>query len=182
MVEALERGRFDAAFLSRFERDFRRHFDPSMRYLDLCAAVLRNRHLREFWLNAGTRGFAEATADPVFARVAGSLFGGPELRPLPILGHLWSKIVGYLAEGSARMLLDGSGGWIADLGAWRRGWWRSLVDDPHWHVSWMADVAKKSARLQRTLWTSGNPRVRGLLPIVEKTSSPFPRTLECMSP
>jgi geranylgeranyl reductase family protein len=188
VAESLERGRFDAAFLSRFDRDFRRHFDPSMRYLDLCATVLRNRHFREFWLNAVTHGFEEAATDPTFARVAGSSFGGLEIRPLPILTQVWSKIVGYLADGSARTFLDllsgrvdTRGGWIGDLAAWQRGWWHSLIDDPRWHLSWMAEVAKKSARLQQTLWTSGNPRVRGLLPIVEQTNLPSPRTLACVS-
>ena len=60
VAESLERGRFDAAFLSQFERDFRRYFDPAMLYLDLCAALLRNWHFREFWLRAGMRGFARS--------------------------------------------------------------------------------------------------------------------------
>jgi len=170
VAESLERGRFDAEFLSRFEGDFRRYFDPAMRYLDFCASLLRNWHFREFWLRAGMRGFEEARIDPMFARVAGSTFGGLELRPLPILGQLWSRIFGYLHEGSAQVLLDflsgrfdRSGGLVGDAGAWQRGWWRSLIDDPLWHFSWLADVSKKSACLQPTLWTSDNPRVQGLL-------------------
>lgn len=188
LAESLERGRFDAAFLSRFERDFRRYFDPAMRYLDVCAALMRNWHFREFWLRAGTRGFAEAAADPVFARVAGSSFGGLDLRPLPILGQLWSRIIGYLGEGSAEMFLEflsgrvnRPSGLIGDLGAWQRGWWRSLIDDPLWHASWLADVAKKSARLQVTLWTSGNPRVKDLLPIVQNENSTSGRSPKCVS-
>ena len=174
VAAALERGRFDAAFLSRFERDFRRYFDPAMQYLDLCAALMRNRHLRDFWLRAGMRGFTAAAADPVFARLAGSSFGGLALRPLPILGQMLSRIVAYLGEGSTGMVLDllsgrvdRQAGLMGDVGAWQRGWWRSVVDDPVWHASWMADLAGKWARLQTTLWTAGNPRVRGPLPAVE---------------
>src|SRR5258708_14352476 len=35
ILESLEQGRFDAAFLSRFDPDFRRYFDPPILYLDL---------------------------------------------------------------------------------------------------------------------------------------------------
>ena len=106
--------------------------------------------------------------DPAFARVAGSAFGGLDLRPLPIVGLLWSKIIRYIGTGSAQMFRDFLSGktdrpaeWIGDLGAWHRGWSRSLREDPLWHASWLADVARKSARLQATLWTSSNPRVSG---------------------
>jgi hypothetical protein len=84
------------------------------------------------------------------------------------VGQLWSKIIGYVVEGSARAFLDllggrvRSDGLIGDLGAWQRGWWRSLMDDPVWHSSWTVDVARKWGRLQSTLWTAANPRVRGL--------------------
>ena len=168
VAESLERGRFDAAFLSQFERDFRRYFDPAMLYLDLCAALLRNWHFREFWLRTGLRGFAQARADPAFARVAGCTFGGLELRPSNILAQVWFRIFGDISEGGAHMFLgflhgrfDKPARLIGDFGAWQRGWWRSLIDDPLWTASWLADVTKKSANIQATLWTSGNPRVRG---------------------
>src|SRR5260370_40425703 len=48
VAESLARGKFDAAFLSQFERDFRCYFDPAMRYLDFCAALMRNWHFREY--------------------------------------------------------------------------------------------------------------------------------------
>jgi geranylgeranyl reductase family protein len=169
IVESFEQGRFDAAFLSRFERDFRRYFDPAMLYLDLCAALLRNWHFREFWLRAGMRGFAEASANPVFARVAGSTFGGLEVRPSLILAQVWSRIFGDLSEGGVQMFLGFLNGRFdrparlsGDFGAWQRGWWRSLIDDPLWTASWLADVAKKATRVQATLWASDNPRVRGI--------------------
>jgi menaquinone-9 beta-reductase len=171
VAESLERGRFDAGFLSRFEGDFRRYFDPAMRYLDFCASLLRNWHFREFWLRAGTRGFVEASTDPVFARIAGSTFGGLELRPMLILGQLWFRIFGYVNEGSAQVFMDflsgrfdRRGGLIGDIGAWQRGWWRSLIDDPLWHASWCAEVAQKSACVQPTLLASGNPRIQGRRP------------------
>jgi len=173
VVKSLEQGRFDARFLSQYERDFRRYFDPAMRYLELCAAMVRNRHFCEFWLRAASRGYAQAESDPVFGRVAGSFFGGLDLRPLPALGLMWSRMLSYLGEGGAQIFLGSLSGRVkkstelsGDVGAWQRGWWRSLIEDPLWHWRWLADVAKKSARLQATLWTSGNPRVRGLLPIV----------------
>lgn len=168
LAAALECGRFDAAFLSRFERDFRRHFDPAMRYLDLCATLMRNRHFREFWLRTGTRGFQEAAADPLFARVAGCTFGGVDVRPLSILGQLWLQALDYVGDGNARMWLDllsgrrRPAGWLLDLDAWRRGLRNSLLEDPLWHGAWTLDVIKKAAGLPAALWRPGNPRARGV--------------------
>jgi geranylgeranyl reductase family protein len=167
---SLEQGRFDAAFLSRYERDFRRYFDPSMLYLDLCATLLRNRHFREFWLRAGMRGFARAMADPAFARVAGSTFGGPDVRPSLILEQVWAKIFGDVSEGGVQMFLsildgriDRPARLVDDLRAWQHGWWRSMTDDPLWTASWLADVAKKLASAQATFLRRDNPRAQGRL-------------------
>jgi menaquinone-9 beta-reductase len=168
VLAALEQGRFDAAFLSRFERDFRAYFDPSMLYLDFCASVMRNWHFREFWLRATMRGFEKAKSDPDFARVAGSSFGGLDVQPLAIVGQIWSSIFRHLGEGGAEalgQLLSGRpgrpSGLLGDLAAWERGWSRSLSHDSAWHFAWLADVAKKAGRLHPTIWARDNPRVRG---------------------
>jgi geranylgeranyl reductase family protein len=165
LVAALEQGRFDAEFLSRFDRDFRGYFDPAMRYLQVIATLMRNRDLREYCLSAIARGFAEATRDPVFARVAGASFGGLELRPSAIMGQVWTKIGHYFAEGSAEVglaLLRGrpvpSGGLVDDVAAWQRGMTRSFLSDPRWHLSWLGDLARTSAQF---MWTPRNPRLRG---------------------
>lgn len=178
LAAALDRGRFDAAFLSRFDRDFHRYFDPAMRYLDLIATLMRNRHLREYCLSAIARGFAEATRDPTFARVAGASFGGLELRPSAVMGQVWSKIGSYLAEGCAEAglsLLRGrpvpAGGLIDDVVAWQRGMTRSFLSDPRWHLSWLADLGRTSARF---MWTPRNPRLRGPDPLWEVGFSDTP--------
>jgi menaquinone-9 beta-reductase len=170
VLESLEKGSFDAAFLSRFERDFRRYFDPAMLYLDFCATVMRNWHFREFWLRATRRGFEEAKTDPDFARVAGSTFGGLNVQPLATVEQIWSRIFGYVGDGGVQALGNllagrgrGANGLTGDLCALERGWRGSLNHDPGWHLSWLADVAKKAARLHPTLWTSDNPRLRGPL-------------------
>jgi geranylgeranyl reductase family protein len=170
LIQSLERGRFDAESLSQFERDFRRYFDPAMRFLDLCATLLRNRHFREFWLRAGMRGFARAGSDPTFARVAGSTFGGLDVRPLSILAQIWSTFAADIARGCAQMSLGfvsgelgAQAGSLCDVKAWQRGWWRSIVEDPLWTASWLADIANKSTSVQATLWTADNPRVHGAL-------------------
>ncbi|MDJ0851743.1 MAG: NAD(P)/FAD-dependent oxidoreductase [Myxococcota bacterium] len=169
LLEALERGRFDAGFLSRFERDFRGYFDPSMRFLDFCATLLRNRHFSEFWLRAVELGSRELEDDPAFGRIAGCSFGGLEVRPLASVAQVWGKVFSYIFEGSAQMGLDllagrrQPAGWLLDLGAWRRGLWSSLRNDPRAHAAWTAELMEKWARLQPTLWQAGNPRVRGLL-------------------
>jgi hypothetical protein len=164
--EALERGRFDAAFLARYDREFRAWFDPSMLFLDLVAAMMRNWHFREFWLRATARGFGEARADPAFARLAGASFGGLDVRPLSIVQEVWRRIFAYLGGGGAiGDLLGGRAkfpaGVVGDFAAWERGWRTSLRADPAWHMAWLADVAGKAVRLQPTLWTSSSPRLRG---------------------
>jgi geranylgeranyl reductase family protein len=165
--EALEKGRFDAATLSRYDRDFRAWFDPSMLWLDLIAAMMRNWHFREFWTRATARGFTEARADPAFARMAGASFGGLDVRPLATVEAVWRRIFAHLCGGlSIGELISGRGGFpsgvAGDLAAWERGWRSSLRADPAWHMAWLAEVAKKTVRLQTTLWTSSSPRLRGL--------------------
>ncbi len=174
VARALDAGRFDAAFLSSFERDFRRHFDPTMRYLDFCATLLRNRHFRHFWLGIGRRIFAEASVDATFARVAGATFGGPDVRPLSILAQVWTKSATVLGQAGTQTALAVLGGGHprplrqgADAAAWAQGWRRSLVDDPRWTAAWLADLARASHAMQGMLWTSRNPRVEpGILALV----------------
>lgn len=167
LMAALGESRFDAAFLSGFERDFRAYFDPAMLFLDLWAAMTRNWHFREFWLRATLRGFAEATADDSFARVSGAAFGGLNLRPIAVVEQVWARIFDHVFQGGPGALADLlagrlSGGLGGDLRAWQGAWTRSLAEDPRWHFSWLADVALKLARIQPTLWAPRpSPRVAG---------------------
>ena len=167
VLAALEKGRFDAAFLAAFERDFRSHFDPAMRFLDLWAAVTRNWHLREFWLRATARGFDEAARDPQFGRISGAAFGGLNLRPAAVVEQVWTRIFSYIGRDGPRALADlasgrAGSGLAGDLLAWERGWTGSITQDPRWHLAWMADVAVKWARVQPSLWTAPpSPRLDG---------------------
>jgi hypothetical protein len=170
VLDALEKGRFDATFLSRFDRDFRSYFDPAMLYLGLCAVMMRNWHFREFWWRSTLRGFEKAQNDPAFARVSGSAFGGLNLQPLAIVAQIWSSIFTHLAQGGTQAigdLMSGRGfrssGLAGDIVAWERAWSCSLRDDPGWHYSWLADLVGTLARALPTLLTTHNPRVRGLL-------------------
>jgi menaquinone-9 beta-reductase len=169
VLHALERGRFDAAFLSSFERDFRRYFDPSMLYLDFCAALMRNCHFREFWMRSTMLGFERAMADPDFARIAGAGFGGLNVQPLAIVRQIGLGILRYLGEGTRQTLRDlisgariRADGMLGDLAAWHSAWNRSVDEDPDWHAAWLADLAKRAERLGPALWSQENPRVRGL--------------------
>ena len=176
VLDALEAGRFDAAYLSRFDRDFHGYFDPAMLYLQLCAVIMRNWHFREYCSRSMLRGFEKAQADPDFGRVAGSGFGGLNVQPQAIVAQIWSSIFAYLAGSGAKAvqdLMSGRGfaanGPAGDLAAWERGWSASLRDDPSWHFSWLADVAKAFARALPALCNSDNPRVRGPLDLAETT-------------
>jgi geranylgeranyl reductase family protein len=170
VLDALEKGRFDAALLSRFDRDFRSYFDPAMLYLNFCAVVMSNWHFREFWWRSTLRGFEKAQNDPAFARVSGSAFGGLNLQPQAIVAQVWSSIFAHLAQGGAQAISDltsgrgfRSSGFVGDIAAWERAWSCSLKDDPAWHYSWLADMARALARALPTLLSTHNPRVRGPL-------------------
>lgn len=174
VAAAVEQGRSDLPFLSRYERDFRAYFDPAMRYLDLCAAVMRNRFMRDFWLTAVARGCRMAAEDPAFARVAGAGFGGMDVRPLSILSRMWSTLVGDLGAAAAGML-GAAGGvplsqavqpgahWARAVVAWSDGWWQSLVDDPWWHTAWAADTLYKWTQVMGALDADRDPRAQGPL-------------------
>jgi hypothetical protein len=170
LASALERGRFDAGQLSAYETAFRDYFDPSMRFLDLCATTLRNRHLAGPWLKALARACDLAREDPAFALTSGSSFGGLDIQPFGILGQLWVRVTqdvllawprffsGLTAGGSHRR-----GTSLGDLLEWQVGLSRSALSDPIWHAKWALDVQRQWAALLAT--TQGgqpDPRVTGL--------------------
>lgn len=136
---AIREGRSDAASLAPYEAAFRRHFDPSMRYLDFCAALMRNRWLADYWIAAVARGCRQASEDREYARVAGAGFGGLDLQPLEILTRIWIKA------------FEAPGAWWGDVSAFSSGWWQSLADDPAWHMAWASDVSQKWMTVAATL-------------------------------
>ena len=167
-LRAALQGREPSRALSEYETAFRRYFDPAMVFLDLCAATLRNPHLARPWLKALARGCDVAQGDRPFARTAGSYFGGLDVRPYGILGHMWGRIVLDLALLLPRLLSRGAGGsrrsgtTVADLLEWHTAWSRSLMDDPLWHLRWTMDVQRKWVRLLATTPARGrDPRAGG---------------------
>jgi geranylgeranyl reductase family protein len=167
---ALEAGRFDALQLSVYERAFRAYFDPAMMFLDLCAAVLRNRWLARPWLKALARGCDLAQGDPAFALAGGSYFGGLHVQPFGILSNLWVRIVEDVVLAWPRSLngLAHGGGShktsIGDLVEWQAAWSRSFVADPFWHTRWALGVQRKSLRVLSSLDPAQrDPRAAGLL-------------------
>lgn len=169
LLKALELGRFDAAFLANYERDFRSYFDPTMLFLSFCAAVMRNWHFREFWMRSSLRGCERAMTDGGFARIAGAAFGGLNVHPLGILQHIGTSILRYLGEGTINTLRhlisespSGRDTMFGDLLAWQSAWNRSASADPDWHAAWLSDLLKRAAQLGPSLLTRENPRIRGL--------------------
>jgi menaquinone-9 beta-reductase len=168
LAHALDAGNAGTRCLPRFEREFRRYFDPAMRYLILCAEVMRNPHLSEFWLRATRMGCQEAAADPHFARVAGATFGGLDIQPAVIVSQIWLKIMRRCGGLLAQPLL-GNGGvpgfessdWAGCLQALRAGWWHSLVEDPWWHGMWTADVCRRWLDMASAPPFRADPRLQG---------------------
>lgn len=167
-LEALSAGRFDAAFLARYEHAFRTRFDPSMAYLEFCATLLRNRHFAEFWMRAARHGFRAARSDAAFARVSGATFGGVDVRPGSILFQMTERMFAHALDGGIELwrdLLAGrpAGGVLAgDLAAWSRGLAASLRDDPAEHLRWTLEVLRKGGRLGRFVRPGPSPRVHGV--------------------
>jgi hypothetical protein len=168
LMDALECGRFDAGQLATYEASFRAYFDPAMNFLDLCAATLRNRHLARPWLKALARGCELAQADSDFARTGGSYFGGQDVRPFGILGHMWVRMAQDLALAWPRSLAElfdagrSRAPTVADLIDWQVAWSRSLLADPLWHTHWTMDVQRKWIRLLAAMTrTRQDPRAVG---------------------
>lgn len=177
VLEALERGRFEAADLARYDDDFHAYFDPAMLYLCFCSTLLRNRHFAEYAMRAATRGFQKAQDERDFGRVSGTGFGGLNVQSQAIAKQIWTSVLAHLIEGGTRMLADlvtGRGfrqsGLAGDFAAWQRGWNASMKDDPAWHFAWAADVARATARLGPSLAAAENPRLRGPLAVERETA------------
>jgi flavin-dependent dehydrogenase len=171
IVKALAQDRIHADSLSAYETAFHNYFDPSMIFVDLCAATLRNPHYWGSWKRALMRGCALAQADTQFAATAGACFGGLEVNPTGILGALWMKTAESLMNigpqtflefvdgrtASAALTLQEATGWMTDA-------WGSLLNDPFWHAGWTMDVQRKwlhalsimSKRLP-------DPRIKGVI-------------------
>jgi geranylgeranyl reductase family protein len=169
LVGALESGDYSAAGLARYEAAFRGYFDPSMMFLDLCAEMLRNRHLTRPWLNAIARGAQIAQRDKAFAEPGGS-FGGLDVRPFDLLGKVWVRSMEEVLLAWPRFFSGVAGArrqsatLPADLIDWTVAFSRSMVEDPRWHMNWVGDIQRQSARmLSATDGVSRDPRVDGLL-------------------
>jgi geranylgeranyl reductase family protein len=170
LIGSLESGAFDAESLSSYEAGFRAYFDPSMSFLDLCAVMLRNRHLARPWLKALAQGCRLATEDSAFARTSGSFFGGMEIRPIDILGQVWTHTItdALLAWPRFLGLAGGPPGRRAtspgDLLEWQGALWRSALSEPRWHARWLFELQQSWSDLLATAsGAGGDPRAEGLL-------------------
>jgi hypothetical protein len=171
LMAALESGAFDADSLASYEAAFRAYFDPSMSFLDLCAVMLRNRYLARPWLKALARGCQVAQEDADFARTSGSFFGGLEIRPLDILGQVWTRTIEDAMLAWPRLLTDLApsrggrrGTSPGDLIEWQTALWRSALSEPRWHARWMVELQQSwSELLEMTASAAGDPRAAGLL-------------------
>jgi geranylgeranyl reductase family protein len=162
LVHALERGRYSAAALSGYESAFRAYFDPAMRFLDLCAATLRNPCMARPWLKALARGCELAQVDESFASVGGGYFGGLDVQPFGILGALWVRVVQDLAGAWPRLLTGGGGTTVADLVEWQTALSRSFIADPLWHTRWTLDVQRKWLLFLAAAPGGADPRLAGI--------------------
>ncbi len=161
IAASLQKGTFDARSLSAYETEFRKYFDPSMVFVDLCAATLRNPHYWKSWKKALIRGCVLAKRDLKFASVAGSCFGGLEVNPSGILGEMYAKTVETLLSGDRA---NGDAFALREIAGWLTNSWSSVLKDPFWHAGWAMDVQRKWMRAL-SIMRKGlpDPRVHGLI-------------------
>jgi len=171
IVAALEAGDFGAARLAGYETAFRAYFDPSMVFLDFCAAVMRNRHFARPWLKVMARGCELAQTDEEFAVTSSSYFGGLEVRPTAILGQVWlrslqeallawPRLISGTADAAARRHRASP----AELLEWQAALARSMLSDPLWHMRWTLDIQARWARvLETAAGGARDRRAEGLL-------------------
>jgi hypothetical protein len=168
---ALSSGRTDSEFLSAYEAEFRAYFDPSMIFLDLCAATMRNERLGASWLKAMVRGCELAQSDPGFGRTTGAYFGGLEINPTSILSQVWISMLGELVTLGPRSLgalLESEPSplfaAVGDMIEWQMSWWKSAFGDPIWHASWAMDLERKWLRFFSMInEAKTDPRTEGLI-------------------
>jgi hypothetical protein len=166
LIDSLEQGRFDSAFLSLYNRRFHQYFDPGWIYVDLCAALMRNRCFRDSWLKMLARGCRLAQKDADFARVVGATFGGLKIEPFEIISRIWMKTLGELNPWLGLIAGDGSSLSMAfgDLLGWQVSFWQSLVENPVWHLEWTSDIVEKWGRFISIFSVRAqDPRAEGLL-------------------
>lgn len=164
LTAAVERGRTDAGFLSAYERAYRDYFDPSMLFLDYCAAVLRNRHFSRLWLDAAERSCRRAQTDIEFAKAIGACFGGIELHLPRVLSQVGFSVVRdllvpFLSRGSVLQDMTQSLRLWQNAAQWVSCYWDSLLTDTGWHVGWAFDVQHKWLRVLDVL-SSNTPDSR----------------------
>ncbi len=106
ILDALPKKQLDAASFSAYETAYRNYFDPSMIFVDLCAATLRNPHYWGSWKKALERGCALAQRDSKFAATAGACFGGMEINPAGVLAEMWMKTAESLFSIGPQSMLE----------------------------------------------------------------------------
>jgi menaquinone-9 beta-reductase len=171
IMDALSKKQIDASSLSAYETAYRNYFDPSMVFVDLCAATLRNPHYWGSWKKALVRGCALAQKDSKFAATAGACFGGLEINPPGILAEMWAKTAESLLSIGPQSLLelvdgrtDGAALTFQELAGWMGDSLGSLLHDPFWHASWTMDVQRKCVHaLSIMTQRLPDPRIRGVI-------------------
>jgi geranylgeranyl reductase family protein len=171
LLAALEKGDYGAGALKCYEAAFRDYFGPSMIFLDLCAAMLRNRHLTRPWLRALARGCQVAHVDAGFAETSGSFFGGLDVKPLGIIGQVWSRVAEDVALAWPRFLSGASRRdgrpretTPADLLDWQIALARSALTDTSAHIRWSLELQRLWGELLTSARRSpSDPRAQGLL-------------------
>jgi flavin-dependent dehydrogenase len=172
ILGVLPTGHLDAKALSAYEAEFRKYFDPSMIFVDLCAAALRNPHYWNSWKKALERGCAMAQRDSKFAATAGACFGGLEVNPSGILAEMWMKTAeSLLGVGSNTKLaatsgerIDGVALKLREMAGWIGDSWVSMLEDPFWHIGWTKDVQRKWVRAVSIMSQKlPDPRIKGVV-------------------
>ena len=170
ILDLLPKGLVDTKALSVYETEFRKYFDPSMIFLDLCAAILRDPHYWGSWKQALVRGCMLAQRDSKFAATVGACFGGLEINPSRIMAGMWVKVAeSFFGTGPTGLLerrdstINGDSLSFQEMADWMSESYLSLFKDPFWHFGWMLDGQLKWIR-SLSIMNAGMPdqRIKGV--------------------
>lgn len=149
---AFRRGRFTAAELATYERDWRAAFDPDLAISDLIVSMIRNRRFLPLWLSALRMTSHVARHDARYAAITGGILGGV----VPARRALAPELFLRTLARAPSYLREAAGGNLAGLRALGQGWWRghvelarAFLEDRGDTVAWLREIEGKQRKVIR---------------------------------
>ncbi len=162
LQQALAEERYDAEYLSEYERRFRDRYDLDCQIADVIHTVARNRHCKDLWMTALRAMNETGNRDEAYALKAAGIYCGivplsealePGFFMSPLLQwpQTWRDVLDISAE---RPLADLAQRTIEGIG-WSMSAMRGMLEDPEWSREWFQELTEKQLKLMRSLAERG---------------------------